>query len=157
MSSIICSHFLLKADGYGELFVGCISFPTIHAIQKERTAGDCSLCSQKNPWLHAPFLLSHNVSCEAQQGWFVFNRDVCELSHFLWKKVNKLSIHECVMWSIRMFGRARNMMSKTNHVRCRGNPCQSKGWSFSCKPLCTFGGPAPEQARCLGWGGGLAG
>lgn len=125
----------------------------MHAIRKEkRTAGDCSQCSQKNLWLYVPFPLSRNVSCEAQQGRFLFNRDICELSHFLWKKLTSSAYMECFMWSIRVFARARNMVSKTNHARCHGNPCQSKEWGFSCKSLCTFGGPAAEQTQCLGWG-----
>lgn len=118
----------------------------------KRTAGDCFLPSQKNPCLHAPFPLSHNVSCEAQQGQFVFNRAVCELSHFLWKKVDKLSIHECFMGSIGVFGRARNMMSKTNHTRCHGNPCQCpRDGVFHanlCAPLV-----AQHQNKLSVWGG----
>lgn len=98
-----------------------------------RTAGDCSLHSQKNPGLYVPFPLSRNVSCGAQQGWFVFNKDI----YIFWwkKKVNKFSIHGCFMWSISVFGRAKNMVSKTNHTRCPANPRDGVFCANLCAPL----------------------
>lgn len=131
-------------------------FPAIHAIQKERREQQgIALCVLRRthdcmcPSLfHTMCLVKHSRNDLYSMGIYASCPIFCE------KKVHKLSIHECLMWSIGVFGRARSMMSKTNYVRCHGNPYQSKGWSFFMQTFVHLWWPSTRTSSVSGveWG-----
>lgn len=131
-------------------------FPVIHAVQKERREQQgTALCIRRR---------THNYTCPSifpTMHLVKHSRDYtysigiyASCPNFSVKKVNTLSIHECFMWSIGAFcgaGNPKIMIIKADPARCQVNPCHSRACCFSCKTLCTYGGPAPEKTQCLEW------